>query len=457
MAIKESDPKSGSGGSARTAMRSYRDLLAIPSVRRVLFLGCLIRIPMWAANLALTLHVVSHLGRSYGEAGAVTAVATLAIAISGPWRGRILDRIGLRRTVAPSIIVQLVCWSIAPWVGFLPLLLLAGIGGLFVVPSFSILRQGLMTAAPDSARRTALSLDSSLTELTFMIGPAVGVFAATTWDTRYVLLALQLTVVAGAVLLWLANPPMKTTDLPEPPAASAKSAAPDLPAVAGASEVAEPNAPSDGAGEPIAPAPFREWFTAAVAAVLLAAAASTIVLAGTDLAIVAALRDLGQPESIGWVLALWGAGSLVGGLVYGAWHRSINAFWLLGALALTTIPVGFVRNLPVMCVWLVICGIFCAPTIVATVDQLSQLVHERSRGEAMGWHGSAMTAGSALGAPIAGYAIDHRGWPWGFAVVGIIGLGVAILGLGTRTRRRKATRASRDSDAAEGLVHLSTP
>ncbi len=62
-------------------------------------------------------------------------------------------------------------------------------------------------------------------------------------------------------------------------------------------------------------------------------------------------------------------------------------------------------------------GFLCAPTITATVEQLSRLVPERFRGEMMGWHGSAMTAGSALGAPLAGFAIDHGGWQWGFVVV----------------------------------------
>ena len=66
---------------------------------------------------------------------------------------------------------------------------------------------------------------------------------------------------------------------------------------------------------------------------------------------------------------------------------------------------------------------------------------ERFRGEMMGWHGSAMTAGSAVGAPIAGFAIDHGGWQWGFVVVSA--LGVVIAAAGSRRLARRAARRRR--------------
>jgi MFS family permease len=90
-----------------------------------------------------------------------------------------------------------------------------------------------------------------------------------------------------------------------------------------------------------------------------------------------------------------------------------------------------------------ICGVLCAPTITATVDTLSRAVPERSRGEAMGWHGSAMTSGQAVGAPLAGFAIDHAGWGWGFVSVSLVGLAVAVLGAGaTQVRRARRMRRS---------------
>jgi MFS family permease len=175
-----------------------------------------------------------------------------------------------------------------------------------------------------------------------------------------------------------------------------------------------------------------------------AAAASTIVLSGCDIAFVAALRDFDKVSLIGPVLAIWGLGSVIGGLVYGMLHRSISAFLLLGGLSLATFPLALAPGVWPLAVLGFLAGLLCAPTITATVDQLSRVVPDAARGEAIGWHGSAMTGGSALGAPVAGLAIDQWGWAGGFVSVSVVGLAVALAGAGAtgtyrRSRRRAAT------------------
>lgn len=60
------------------ALQGYAAVLAVPQARSILLLGLLIRIPMWALNVALTLHVVKHLGLSYTMAGLITTAATVA-------------------------------------------------------------------------------------------------------------------------------------------------------------------------------------------------------------------------------------------------------------------------------------------------------------------------------------------------------------------------------------------
>src|SRR5688500_16294229 len=148
------------------ALARYRRVLSSAALRQALLLGFLVRMPIFAGSVVLTLHVVSTLHRSYGAAGLVSGAATIAIAISGPWRGRLLDRLGLRRVVVPSIVVAAVCWSIAPFVDYWLLLALAALAGLFVVPSFSIIRQAVIAAVgDDDDRRTAISLDSVAVEL----------------------------------------------------------------------------------------------------------------------------------------------------------------------------------------------------------------------------------------------------------------------------------------------------
>jgi MFS family permease len=384
----------------------YRSILALRDVRRVLWLSLVVRVPMWAGNVVLTLHVVTHLNRSYSAAGLVAGIATVALAISAPWRGRRLDQVGLRATVAPSLLVLGVCWSIAPFVPYWPLVALAAVGGLFVIPSFSIVRQALLHAVPDEMRKTALSIDSVVIEISFMIGPVLGVLLATTWSTSWALFSCELTSVLGGIVLWIMNPAIGHDD----------------------------------AGHQ-AHVGVRSWLSPGVIAVLGACFAATVVLTGTDVSIVAALRQMHHASLIGVLLALWGLGSALGGIVYGAMSRTISAFVLLGALSALTLPAALARDPVTLAVLLVLAGVCCAPTITATVDSLSRLVPERVRGEAMGWHSSALTAGSAVGAPIAGVAIDHAGWQGGLWLPAALGLVVAAFGLGATRRRRGRTQA----------------
>ncbi|MBE3074063.1 MAG: MFS transporter [Actinobacteria bacterium] len=404
----------------------YRRVLSVPALRQALVLGTLVRIPIFAGGVLLTLHVVQTLHRDYGAAGLVSAAATLCIAVSGPWRGRLLDTKGLRRVVLPSLVVTAICWSIAPFVGYLPLLLLAALAGLFVVPTFSIIRQAVIAAVPDSDRRTALSLDSVAVEVSFMVGPLVGVWAATIWPTAWVLFTIEMLGVLAGIGLWSANPVMRA-------------------------DRGDTDGDGEGGGdrdERLSPA---AWFRPQFLAMCAAAAATTIVLSGSDIAFVAALRGLGKVSLLGPVLAIWGLGSVIGGLVYGILHRSIPAFLLLGGLSLTTIPIALAPSVWPLAALGFVAGLLCAPTITATVDQLSRVVPEAARGEAMGWHGSSMTAGSALGAPVAGLAIDQWGWGGGFVGVSLVGLAVAMAGAGaTWIYRRSRERAATHQDWQSG-------
>jgi predicted MFS family arabinose efflux permease len=387
----------------------YRVALASRDLRLALLLGSFVRIPVFSAGVLLTVHVVSTLGRSYAAAGVLASVATVAVAISGPWRGRLLDRIGLRRVVLPSTVVALVCWSIAPWVDYLPLLVLAGVAGLFVIPSFSIIRQAVMAAVPSKERRTAISLDAAAVEVAFIVGPATTIWATAHWDTRWVLFAVQMLGVLGGVTLWLVDLPLRSEA-------------------------------EDDAG---APHPSRaSWFGLPFIAVCCAAACATFVLAGTDLGIVARMRELGAPTSIGIVLGVWGLGSLLGALVYGGLSRPISTFWLLGGLALVTLPMGLAHGIVSLSLLAFVAGLLCAPTITASVDQASRIVPASARGEAMGWHGSSLTLGGAMGAPFAGLAIDEVGAGGGFVAPAAIGLVVAVLGASVaQTRRRRCAPA----------------
>lgn len=386
---------------------TYAALTRHPVVRQVLVLGFFVRVPLWAVNIAVTLHVVTHLHRSYAEAGVVSMVAAGALAISSPWRGRLLDKVGLRASITPSLIVTAGAWSIAPFVGYWPLLVLVAIANLMAVPTFSIIRSVLIAAVSEEERTTVLAIDSVATEISFMVGPILGVLAATYMPTPIALLLCQACALAAGILLWLSNPPLGHHD----------------DAAAG-------------------PRPTRRtWVTPRVLMILLVSLTATVILTSEDLGSVAAMRSLHHAGSLGWVLALWGLGSAVGGVVYGGMHRHPPAALLLVLLAATTALVSVAPNETWFVVLLFISGVFCAPTITATVDDLSRAVPASVRNEAMGWHGSALTLGSALGAPAIGQAIDSGGWADGFLYGGLAGLLIALVALTVTSRRRPVPAA----------------
>ncbi|KNX37368.1 MFS transporter [Luteipulveratus halotolerans] len=387
----------------------YRRVLGIDQTRHILLIAFLLRIPIMGAGVLLTLHVVNTLGREWKDAGLVSAAATLAIAVSGPWRGRLLDRIGLRRVVLPSLLVSGACWAIAPFVGYWPLLGLATVAGLFVVPTFSIIRQALIVAVPEEDRRTVLSLDGVVVELSFIVGPMLGVWLCTLLPTSWVLFGIEMISVLVAGVLWWMNPPLRSP----------------------ATDLADAQADR---------LPRRAWFGMGFLGVCAAAFASMVVLAGSEVAVVAAMEHWDAMSQLGVVLLLWGLGSIIGGLVYGAMPHALPPFRLLGALSLVTLPMAVATDGVTLGLLSFVAGLFCAPTVTATVDAVSRIVPTAARGEAMGWHGSFMTAGSAAGAPFVGAFIDGHGAGGGFVSVSVVGLVVAVGGLWTVQVRRRLRR-----------------
>ena len=78
----------------------YRRVLAVPSLRQVLLLGFLVRIPIFAGGVVLTLHVVPPSGVVCARP-AWSPRRDRRDRRQRPWRGRLLDRRGLRRVVCP--------------------------------------------------------------------------------------------------------------------------------------------------------------------------------------------------------------------------------------------------------------------------------------------------------------------------------------------------------------------
>jgi predicted MFS family arabinose efflux permease len=175
------------------------------------------------------------------------------------------------------------------------------------------------------------------------------------------------------------------------------------------------------AGEPSAPAGRRRLLHLRMVMMLMAAAGATFVLGGTDVGIVAVLRESDQLRWSGLVFIAWGAYSLSGGFVYGALRHPWPPLVIIALLGLCTVPLGLAGHWQLLCLLLLPAGMLCAPALASSADAVSRLVPASVRGEAMGWYGSALTTGMSLGAPVVGFVVDRRGPAWAFVVAGTVG------------------------------------
>jgi predicted MFS family arabinose efflux permease len=402
------------------SLTPYRETLALPKIVSLLVVATLARIPIAAAAVVLTLHVVEGLHLSYGAAGLVGAAATIGGSLGAPVMGRLIDRWGLRPVLVLTTAAEVIYWLVAQALPYWALLPVAVVGGFLALPAFSVARQAIAALTPESHRLPAFALDSMTTELSFMAGPALGVLIVTTAGSRFAMLTLAVGILLAGVGLWLLDPPVRAAH------------------------------EAQVSGERV---PRSSWLKPRFVAILAVTMAATLVLSGTDVAVVAALRETGQTEWAGLVLSLWALVSLIGGFVYGMIKRGLPMLLLFAPMAVLTIPVGFGGDhWALLALLLIPAGALCAPTITASTDAISRLIPAGARGEAMGLHNSALTVGVACGAPLAGLAIDNWGPAWGFVAVGSVGVLVALLVLPTEIRHRRDNPPPTTADPDAGAV-----
>jgi predicted MFS family arabinose efflux permease len=166
-------------------------------------------------------------------------------------------------------------------------------------------------------------------------------------------------------------------------------------------------------------------------------------LVSIDMVIIAWARDLGRPAMAGVLTAVWGIGSVVGGLIAGGLTGQARFTRRMLLMALGVAPLVLVLP-PVMdpsSAWLIgavlgVGGMAIAPAIAANNQRISGLAPDDRKAEAFGWMGTFTTAGSALALPVAGSLLDHSG-PAAAAGASAV---AALLGaaLASRTRERRA-------------------
>lgn len=399
-------------------LEPYRRVLARPGTRSLLIVSVLARIPVTAAPVVLTLHVVLAQHRGFAAAGLVAAATALGTAVGAPLLGRAIDRVGLRAVLLATTAVQGAFWAVAVQLPYAALLPAALVSGLLALPVFSVSRQSLAALLPPAERQAGYSLDAIGVELSFAIGPGAGVVLLTQGGSSLTAAVLAVLLVGSGAALLVLDPPVHGEE--------------DVPVAAGRGRRSAPRGPAPR---------LADWVGVRVVAVLFAAFGATVTLAGTDTALAAVMRAFDDLPLLGVVIAVWCLASVVGGFVYGAAPRRVDPLVLLALMAVLTVPAALAGSWVLLAVLVVPSGLFCAPLMSASAELLAELAPVRARGQAMGLHGSALTVGNAAGAPLVGLVVDAGDPRWGLVAVSAAGLVLALAGLLAQARRRPAVAA----------------
>jgi len=156
-----------------------------------------------------------------------------------------------------------------------------------------------------------------------------------------------------------------------------------------------------------------------VRTVVLISACCGFAFGGVEVAVPAFAEAHGGVERAGIPLALFAAGSLVGGLVAGA-RISGSSRTLLRAsallLALGLAPPLLAGSLPLLSLLLFTAGLPIAPLFTAAYGLVDRAARRESAAEAFAWISTAISGGLAAGAAVGGALIDAQGVRASFAL-----------------------------------------
>ncbi len=385
----------------------YRAVLARPGALRFSLTAMVARLPISIDTLGIVL-LVTGLSRSYGLAGGLSAAYTVANGAMSIVQGRLLDRLGQWRVlpvvattfgVAIVVLVAVLEAGGPNAVAFVA----ATVAGAAYPPIGSCVRArwSFVLAGHPSQVQTAYALESVIDEAIFMIGPTIATVLATSWRPWA---GLGLAVVSGVGgSLYLASQ-RATEPAPHPPD-HATGARPAMP-----------------------------WATVVPLAVVSVALGS--MFAAAEVATVAFSAEQNAKPYAGVLLALWALGSLIAGLVTGTfrWRLSAASRVRIGAvvLAVVMLPQAFVGSMAVMGLALFVAGFAIAPTLIATMTAIEQMVPGGRLTEGIAIIHTGLAAGLAPGAALAGVVIDARGASAAYLVAFGAGLVAAVAGFAVR-------------------------
>jgi predicted MFS family arabinose efflux permease len=382
-------------------------IAAKPAALWLFATSLLARLPLAMLTIAVLVHV-EHLTGSFAVAGAASGAYAAALGAAGPALGRLADRRGPAAVVIATAVASAALLFVF---GMLPadvpaaaLVALAGALGAVTPPVGACLRALLPGVIADPAGlRSAYAIEATASELTFIAGPplALGIGAVLTTGSAL--------VVAGAVLL-----------VASIAFAVQRPAREWTPAPRGAD------------------APAGSLRVPAMQTLIAVMTAVGIVFGAAEVAITAAADALNGSAAAGPLLALWGVGSLAGGLVAarrGGTDTAVGLALLLLALAAGHLALGGADgSLPALAAVVVLAGAAIAPTYAAVYAMVDRAAPAGAVTEAFAWLATAVSVGAAAGAAVGGMVVDSAGPTAAFALsggAGAIAVAVTLVRAGT--------------------------
>ncbi|WP_327632994.1 MFS transporter [Kribbella sp. NBC_00482] len=360
-------------------------LASVPHGRRLLVVGAVSRLGMGMTPLALILSVIKA-GNGFGAAGVATGVYGLAGAGAGPLVGRLMDRLGpslLLRIMGPLNLGLTSGIWLASRSGLACTYVACGLAGATYPPLTAALRGSWASLSGDERsaaalarlRASALALDAVTFELVFLLGPAL-VAAIVSFAPPGGALLLIAFVTGGGSLLVAVNPLLSS----RPPRPRHRTRPPGALRISG----------------------FVPLVATSGALGITFGAVTVAVTAFAD-------RVSGNSATAGFLLALWGLGSIIGGGLL-ARHPPRRALQpvlmiLLSLIAVSTLLLAATSGVMTMGVVLGLGGLAVAPAVAAYTTLANSIVPADVRGEANTWLVAVPAAAQAVGSWIAGWLV----------------------------------------------------
>ena len=405
-------------------MRSYLEILRLPGAWQFSSAGLLARSGGAMMGIGLVL-MVSGLYGSYELAGALAAANAISWALGTAALSNLVDRFGQRRVMVPAVLVSsaslavlvvLAVLQFPVWALFPPAIISGATGG---APGALVRARWSHITSDERQLHTAFSLESTLDEVTFVIGPVVATALSTMVHPAAGLVVPVVVSLLGAALFYsqrATEPPI----LPRPVTIGRRS--------------------------------LRERF------VLLVPGVGTIVIVNLligavfgaiDISVVAAATAFDARPAAGVALAVFAFGSAMAGFAYGArhWKSPLHVRFLIGvvALVLTSLGLLVVDNVLLMSVVGLAVGLTVAPTLINGNSLIGQLSPPERLTEALSWMGTGIGIGAAFGSSVGGSAIDAGGYHAGFVVVVLAAALAALLAVAAFARLRRVARTGEEA------------